>query len=227
VSTWVTLVVTTLVAPVRPRRPDGAMALVYSGQVLALAGPLAVASAVLAVGGVFKLRDPGSALGALRALRLPARRWAVRALGVAEVTVGVIAFLVGGPVAAAMLAGFYLLFTGVALRLVGASAGGTTCGCFGNQSSDTTVVHVVVNLAITLVVAAAAVLAAPGFLAARPDLVAGGAPYLLLVALGTWSVVVALTVLPDTLSAARRVPATRSVKTFALRGSGSAEGSSS
>ena len=134
---------------------------------------------------------------------------------------GVAAFLVGGWALAAAVAVLFAIFTVAVLRL---RAGGeaVSCGCFGRSSAPPTMVHVVVDAVAALVAVAAAVTDAPGFLSMRPDLPAAGVPQLGLTALAVWLGVALLTVLPEALVAARRVPATeaqrtaRALRTFSL-----------
>lgn len=187
---------------------------------LELSGPLAIASVVLAAGGFYKLRDPGSTSSALAALGLPSARGLVRLLGLVEVSVGTAAVLLGGRVPAAAVTVLYLGFAVVAFRLARRAEGSASCGCFGAHSSEATGAHVVIDLVVAAVAAAATLADAPGLLAARDDLALGGVPYLAFVALGAWLLGVLLTVLPDTLSAARRGPAPPpTVRTFEITGS--------
>jgi len=144
-----------------------------------------------------------------------------RALGLVEVGVGVGAFLVGGWAFAAAVAVLFSVFTVAVLRL---RAGGeaVSCGCFGRSSAPPTMIHVVVDAVAALVAVAAAVAVAPGFVAMRPDLPAAGVALLGLTVLAVWLGVALLTVLPEALVAARRVPATeaqrtaRALRTFSL-----------
>jgi hypothetical protein len=187
--------------------------------VLSLAGPLAVASIVLAVAGAAKVRNPASALPAFEALRWPARSWAVRCLGAFELVLAAAAFLFGGRLLAAAVAATYAGFTFVALRLARSSSG-ASCGCFGSRSSQPTAVHVAADSIVTVTLVAAAIVDAPGYLPARSDLVAAGVPYLAFVALAAWLLIATLTVLAGTLSAARRTPARATVPSFQVTGVG-------
>ena len=54
----------------------------------ALTPLFAVAAIVLCVAGLAKLRSPATATRALHAVRLPAPVWAVRALALAEIALG-------------------------------------------------------------------------------------------------------------------------------------------
>jgi hypothetical protein len=188
---------------------------------MVLGGLLGVVAGILAVGGLAKLRAPDTTVPMLRALGLPGSVGLARLLGLVEVGVGAAALLLGGWVLAAAVAALYLGFTVAVLRL---RAGGdaVSCGCFGRASAPPTMVHVVGDGVAAAIGVAAAVVAAPGFLEARPDLPAAGVPQLLLTALAVWLGVAALTVLPDALVAARRVPMAeadrraRALRTFSL-----------
>jgi len=171
-----------------------------------LLGPVWIAAVVLAAAGAVKVLRPGAAAPTMQALRLPAGPVGVRALGVAEfaVAVGVVA---GGTVAPALLAVTYLALAVVAerLRRLPAKAGG--CGCFGRSDAPVGLLHVAVDAGCAAVAAAAAIAGLPSVAAALPGLPAGGAGHLVLVAAGAAAVIALLTVLPETLAAARRAPA--------------------
>jgi hypothetical protein len=123
----------------------------------ALTVPSAVAALLLVLAGAGKVVDPTMTVGALRALRLPASRFAVRIGSAAELALGGLAFAVGGAglwwaVAASYLA--FGAFVFVALRR-GTMIG--SCGCFGREETPSHAIHVVLDL---LLVAVAAVTAA-------------------------------------------------------------------
>jgi hypothetical protein len=81
---------------------------------------------------------------------------------------------------------------------------------------------VAVDGVAALVAVAAVVVDVPGFLSMRPDLPAAGLLQLGLTALAVWLGVALLTVLPEALVAARRVPSTeaarnaRALRTFSM-----------
>jgi hypothetical protein len=120
----------------------------------ALAPPFLVAALVLCVAGAFKLRSPGVAAGALRTLGLPGGTWLVRGLAVGEIVLGAVSAIDPGRSTAAVLATAYVMFAGVAAVLSGRRMG---CGCFGEADTPVSSVHVVANLALGAVAAAAAV----------------------------------------------------------------------
>ncbi|HEY6531467.1 MAG TPA: MauE/DoxX family redox-associated membrane protein [Acidimicrobiales bacterium] len=182
---------------------------------------LAVVAGVLTVGGIAKLSGPEATVPMLRALGLPARPLVARLLGALEVVVGVAALLLGGRILAIAVAVLFAAFTVAVLRL---RAGGETvsCGCFGRSSAPPTLVHAAVDGAAVVIAVAAAVADAPGLLDLRSDTPGAGVPLLVLTALAVWLTVAVLTVLPETLVAARRVPAAdaaraaRALRTFTV-----------
>ncbi len=182
---------------------------------------LGVAAGVLALGGLAKLRGPEATVPMLRALGLAGSPALARLLGLVEVGVGAAAFLVGGRALAAAVALLFAVFTVAVLRLR-ASGDAVSCGCFGRSSAPPTMVHVVVDAVAAVVAASAAALDAPGYLSVRPELPAAGVPQLVLTAIAVWLAVSVLTVLPEALVAARRVPVAeaerraRALRTFTV-----------
>jgi hypothetical protein len=188
---------------------------------LELAGPLAVAALVLVAGGAFKLRDPGptrTMIGRVTGRTRPAPVAAGLLAAVAELAIGVGAFLVGGRILAGIATVAFAVFAVVAFRLtrLGSDA---SCGCFGRHSGQATPIHVGVDVGLAVLALAAAVADAPGFLDARHDLPAAGLPFLALAALGAWFAIAAMTVLPEAMIAARRGPRTEPVRRFEIMGS--------
>jgi hypothetical protein len=178
--------------------------------VTVLAGPFVIACAVLALGGAAKAVRPDDTARALRALRLPHARWLVRVGGAVEVVIALGALVVGGPMAAALVALSYVVF---AAFVVAARRSGTplsSCGCFGRIDTPPTTLHVVLDLVAAGVAAAVAFGQPPVALA---DVVADqpllGIPFLLLAVTGTYLVFLAFTALPKTLAAARAVEQAR------------------
>jgi hypothetical protein len=96
-----------------------------------IAGPFALACALLVVAGAAKLRgSPGLAQ---------------KAFGVAEVAVGAAAFVHQSVLAALVVAGLYAGFVAVAWR---AKAKQRACGCFGADERLPSTGHVVLNAAL-------------------------------------------------------------------------------
>jgi hypothetical protein len=181
----------------------------------ALAGPFAIVALVLAVGGAFKVRDPAPTADMLGRLGLPRSRLLARGSGIIEIVVGLTAVVVGGRWSAAVVATLYLVFAAVTARLLHV-APSASCGCFGQLSSSASVVHVAANLVAAVVALVALLVGVDGFIELRGDQPAGGAAFAAMVAVGTWMFVMVITVLPDTLAAARRTPALAPVRQFTL-----------
>lgn len=120
-----------------------------------------VAAATLLVGGVAKLRDPGSVrpllavVGERLRLEVPSlyRRLlspqAGRLVGAIEVLIG-FACLAGNRIAAFVVAVAYALFA--QLLMTARAEGVESCGCFGTSTTPPTVGHVLANLAAAIVV---------------------------------------------------------------------------
>jgi hypothetical protein len=110
--------------------------------------PLAISlSAVVAVSGLAKLRDPAEPAALLASVRISGGRRLVMVLGAAEVATGVIGIAAPSRVSGSCLAAAYLafgLFSAYALR---AGASGANCGCFGVNGAPLTRAHLAANIA--------------------------------------------------------------------------------
>jgi hypothetical protein len=171
-----------------------------------VAGPFAIAAALLALGGVLKAWRPHDTATALRGVGLPVSPLLVRAGGILEAGIGAAALVTGGTVSAVLVALSYTAFLAFVVVALRRDVPVATCGCFGKVDTPPSRVHVAVNL--VAVAAAVTVALDPGAgivdtLRAQP---LAGVPYVLLVALGVSLVYVALTSLPRTLAL---VPTTR------------------
>ena len=174
-----------------------------------LAGPFAIATAVLALGGALKAFDPADTAHALTALGLPGGRVLVRVGGAIEAVVAIGALVTGNAVLAAMVAASYLVFAVIVAIALRSGKPISSCGCLGRIDTPPSLVHVGVDLVCAGVAAAAALaatteIALPDVLDDQPLL---GIPFVLLVAVGTGLVMLALTALPKTLAAARAMRA--------------------
>ena len=159
-----------------------------------LTGVFQILAMVIAVGGVAKIVAPTAFAATLGALGLPGGALAARASGVVEVVIGVGAVLVGGRVAALVVAGTYAAFT---LVVVAARrAGAESCGCFGAVAAPPSTVHVVVNGASAAIALLAAVAGPDALTEVLADQPLAGVPYLVTLATGVW-----LTVVLDTTGA--------------------------
>jgi hypothetical protein len=174
-----------------------------------LAGPFAIACALLAAGGALKAVRPGdtaNALGAVgfRVPRTPARAL-VRAGGAFEALLGVAALMTGGPVLALLVGLSYVGFAGFVVLALRTGAPISSCGCFGKVDTPPSPVHVVVDTAFAGVAFGAAVVGG----VALPDVLAGqplaGIPFVFLLAIGCYLVFLAFTALPKTMAAVRGV----------------------
>jgi Methylamine utilisation protein MauE len=177
-----------------------------------LAGPFAIAAALLVVGGALKAVRPGDTAHALLAvgLALPrsiAPRLLVRLGGLAEVVVGAGALATGSPVFASLVALSYLVFAAFVVVALRSGRPISSCGCFGKVDTPPSLVHVVIDL-IAAGVALAAVfvgeVALPDTVAAQP---LAGIPFLVLCAIGPYLVFLSFTALPKTMAAVREVSA--------------------
>ena len=160
-------------------------------------GPAAVlvhlAATTLGAAGVGKLLAPDAARGALDAVRPGAGRL-TSAAGAAEISLGIVAVVVGGRVAAAALATTYaalLWFNGQLRR----RAPGVPCGCFGSTAAPPGPAHVGVDL--VLGAAAAIAVAFPTPTMANWDLGQWTVPYIELLAVATYLVVLIGTTLDE------------------------------
>lgn len=167
-----------------------------------LEGVFAMAAMVLVISGVLKLRDPVPTTAMLAKVHLPHSTVAAIALGLVEIVAGVAGVVFGGRLAAAAVALLYLGFTSMSLWLVRGD-GATDCGCFGSRSAPMTQVHVVLNALMAAIAAAGAIVAVPGLSDIRDELPWAGIPQLGFIILGALLIVALMTVLPETLAAAR------------------------
>jgi hypothetical protein len=171
-----------------------------------LAGPFAIAAALLAVGGALKAVDPADSAHALAVFGVPHARVLVRIGGAVEVVVGIGALLLGGPIFAGLVAVSYAAFAGFVLVALRAGRPISSCGCFGKVDTPPSKVHVVIDF--TAAVTAAVVMLAGDSVALGKVLAAqplAGVPFVLLVVVGMYAVFLAFTALPKTLAAVRTV----------------------
>ena len=161
----------------------------------ALTAPLAVAALVLVVAGVAKLRAPGPAVRALRALGLPAAAPVIRAFAIGEIALGIWALANPSSAPAIALACCYVAFAGLALLLAARRA---SCGCFGDGDFPASRVQALLSAVLAAACALAAVWPPSGFL----DRPAGQAVVLVVgIAASAYATVLAYTQLPAAWSA--------------------------
>lgn len=162
-----------------------------------LTPPFFAAAALVVVSGWAKLRNPESAIRALRALRLPSGPSIARAIGAVELLVGLTCLLAPGRPSAVALAVLYTSFAGFLVLVIRAKLPGVTCGCLGDHEAPPSYLHVLLNFAA--VATAAIVAVSPpqglvGFSARQPLL---GLPFLLGTALIAYLAYLAAAYLPE------------------------------
>jgi len=110
--------------------------------------PLAISlSALFAVSGVAKLRDPAKPAALLAAVRVAGGRRLVMLLGAAELGLGVISLAAPSRASASCLAAAYLALALFSAYALSAGASGANCGCFGVADAPLTRAHVAANTA--------------------------------------------------------------------------------
>ena len=120
----------------------------------ALLAPVLVASSVLCVAGVAKLRAPAGAVRALAAAGFIARPWMIRGLAVVEIALGTWAALEPTRAGAAALAVLYVAFSGLSLVLARQRA---ACGCFGEGEAPASPLQALLSAGLaTIAILAAA-----------------------------------------------------------------------
>ncbi len=124
--------------------------------------PYAAAAVLLLVAGVPKVLDPEPTRRAAEQAGLPSSVAIVRLLGVAEVVVGGVALLVGGPLPALAVAAFYVGFAGVVTRAL-VRGDVASCGCFNGDDSPPSVLHVAIDLGLALSALAVALAPEPSW----------------------------------------------------------------
>jgi len=169
----------------------------------ALTGPALVAAALLALAGAQKVLDPTTAVGALRALRLPSSPALVRAGSGAEVVLGVGAITVGGPVLWWLVAASYLAFAAFVLAAMRTGTMIGSCGCFGRDETPPHAVHVVLDVGLLAAAVAVAVRTPAPPLDALLDHPGAGVVLALLAALALFLLHAAFVELPRALVAGR------------------------
>jgi len=168
--------------------------------VTVLAGPFAIAAALLAIGGAMKAWRPQDTANALRGVGLPGSSLLVRVGGVVELIIGATALAAGSTVSAVLVALSYTVFLAFVVTALRRHVPVATCGCFGKVDTPPSRVHVGVNLVAVAAAVTVAVDPGAGLIDTIRIQPLAGVPYLLLVALGVGLVFVALTSLPRTLA---------------------------
>ncbi len=110
--------------------------------------PVLAAALLLVVAGVGKVRRPSYTVGALTSVGVRSRSRSVRALGVAEMAIGMGAFVGSGPVPCALVGLSYLGFTGFLILALRKGGAVSSCGCLGRPDTPPTRTHAVVTAAL-------------------------------------------------------------------------------
>jgi hypothetical protein len=165
----------------------------------ALAGPVVVVAALLALAGGLKVIRPAPTAGALRAMRLPSSLPIVRLLGLGEVVIGIAAAITFARPLLVLLAAAYLAFAAFVTAALSANTPLQSCGCFGRTDTPPSNVHVALNLASAGAAFAAALTGTPGLDVTLSDQPWNAIPFVLLVGVSVYLCVLITTVLPQTL----------------------------
>jgi hypothetical protein len=159
-------------------------------------GPYLIACALLVVAGASKVVRPADTVRALSQIFPHPRvlRVAVPVVAAAECALGAVAFIRPGLAVAVAVAASFAAFTIVVLAVRRRGGPLSTCGCFGTPDTPATWLHAVINALLALACAGWAVKPPGGSIAsilrAQPW---DGVPLVMVVALGTWLVVLVFT----------------------------------
>ena len=181
--------------------PSGAPRRLRFVLVTALAAPLYIATGVLILAGLAKVKRPSATAAALVELSIPAPLVSARLLGAAEVVLGVLAIALGSPVLWAGVALSYGAFTLFVLWALGDKSRVGSCGCFGREDTPATPVHAEFN-ATAAAIAAIAVFD-PVSLSSFDGSVFDAVLAAVLIAIGIALSVVGLTIVPRVLAQAQ------------------------
>lgn len=165
------------------------------------AGPFAIATTLLVLGGMLKAVRPGDTARALKLVGVPlAVPATVRVGGAIEAGIGAWALMTADRWSAIVVAASYVVFAAfVGLALVRGLAI-SSCGCFGKADTPPSLAHVVVNAGAVLAAAATALDPGAGLLEILADQPIGGVGFVILVATGVLLALAALTDLPKVLA---------------------------
>jgi hypothetical protein len=158
-----------------------------------LTAPLLVASVVLCVAGIAKLRSPEAASRALAGGRLPSGRGLVRGFAAGELILGAWSLISPNRLTAAAVCVVFVLFTVLSALLARRAS---SCGCFGTDDTPATALQSLLSAGFALAAAAACAWPPHGlnWIAGRsPGL---GAALLAGVAAAAYATVLAYTELP-------------------------------
>jgi len=145
---------------------------------------------VILASGAAKVVAPSGFAGLLATFGVPRPRVVAVGAGAVELALGAVALVQAGPWLALAVGVAYLSFAGTVL--LARRRGAPDCGCFGAVAAPPSMLHVVINLFAAAVALVAAVAAGgpPPLLEVLGDQPMVGLPYVALVALAAWLVVV-------------------------------------
>lgn len=166
--------------------------------------PFLAASLLLAGAGAPKIMRPQGIVRAMRDAGLPTSDSMGRAIGIAELTIAVVAITVGGPGSAVALACAYLGFAGF-LTFALLRGGLESCGCFGVDDSPPSWWHVLVNVVLGAVAIAATIGSVPTISTVADGTTAANIAIWLLAATAAWLIYLLLS-LPQASTTRRHRP---------------------
>jgi hypothetical protein len=172
------------------------------------AAPFFIASALLAVAGLAKLRDPGPLVGVLRQARLGSSRHSVQAFALAETTAGIAGLARPGLVTGAAVAVLYVGFGVFLLWLLVQQVPVTSCGCLGAREAPPSVIHLALNVCAAAAAVAVAAGAKPsGIVPFTIDLSYRAIPFVIGMAAIAYAAYLAVAFLPTALSSYGQIAA--------------------
>ncbi len=159
--------------------------------------PIPILSAgLLVAAGVAKLLAPGPTAQVLLDVGAPVPTPLARVVGVVELTVGLWALALGGPVAWLAVGACYVTFAGFLGFVMRRVPNAGSCGCAGARAVPPSRLHLVLNLVAAGSCLVAAVAGVPGGVAWTVDLDAMALPVLAGLAFAGWLAVVSVTDVP-------------------------------
>jgi uncharacterized membrane protein YphA (DoxX/SURF4 family) len=161
---------------------------------VALVGPFAAGSVLLAVAGAPKIAQPDSTTKAFGDVVRPLPSIWFRAFGAVELVIGVAALLTSNRVVAAAVAVSYFAFA-VFITLALRGPGIESCGCFAEEAPPG-VAHLALNVAFGAVALAVAIIGAPSLLDVAKEATGRGVLLTVVVAVQAWLAYLLLTRLP-------------------------------
>lgn len=173
---------------------------------------VSAAALLLAAAGLAKLRQPAPTRSALAAAGIPgAQRLGAKAAnrlsGAVELAVAVVALLVGGRVAAALIALAYLALAGLSARMMSIESG-QDCGCFAKPVAVSHW-HTAVNLSCMLAGLVALLVPADPLLTEFGDAPATASALLLAAAVLAYLAYLVMTALPELITATAALEVSR------------------